>query len=132
MIVKTDSKLTTNSYCCFSFLGLDPASSKTECTNSSSRSSSNSTSFEVALSTTRLFMSNCKANVLPNRFMISWLAGFGFDSVQLKRYRRTRNYVWVHIYEIIHGVYKCLYNNMFSFCIFIGRKLCVIKVHMHG
>ena len=25
-----------------------------------------------------------------------------------------------------------LYNNTCSFCIFIGRELCVIKVHTHG
>ena len=25
-----------------------------------------------------------------------------------------------------------LYNNRCSFCIFIGRELCVIKVHTHG
>ena len=25
-----------------------------------------------------------------------------------------------------------LYNNACSFCIFIGRELCVIKVHTHG
>ena len=27
---------------------------------------------------------------------------------------------------------KTLYNNTCSFCIFIGRELCVIKVHTHG
>ena len=25
-----------------------------------------------------------------------------------------------------------LYNNTCSFCIFVGRELCVIKVHTHG
>ena len=28
--------------------------------------------------------------------------------------------------------YAVLYNNTCSFCIFIGRELCVIKVHTHG
>ena len=28
--------------------------------------------------------------------------------------------------------YRNLYNNTCSFCIFIGRELCVIKVHTHG
>ena len=28
--------------------------------------------------------------------------------------------------------YNCLYNNTCSSCIFIGRELCVIKVHTHG
>ena len=28
--------------------------------------------------------------------------------------------------------YTILYNNTCSFCIFIGRELCVIKVHTHG
>ena len=29
-------------------------------------------------------------------------------------------------------IYRLLYNNACSFCIFIGRELCVIKVHTHG
>ena len=29
-------------------------------------------------------------------------------------------------------IYVSLYNNTCSFCIFIGRELCVIKVHTHG
>ena len=29
-------------------------------------------------------------------------------------------------------MYLQLYNNTCSFCIFIGRELCVIKVHTHG
>ena len=29
-------------------------------------------------------------------------------------------------------IYLSLYNNTCSFCIFIGRELCVIKVHTHG
>ena len=28
--------------------------------------------------------------------------------------------------------YESLYNNTCSFCIFIGRELCVIKVHTYG
>ena len=30
------------------------------------------------------------------------------------------------------GHYRLLYNNTCSLCIFIGRELCVIKVHTHG
>ena len=29
-------------------------------------------------------------------------------------------------------IYRLLYNNACSFCIFIGRELCVIQVHTHG
>ena len=37
------------------------------------------------------------------------------------------------LYQIINVVrYIILYNNTCSSCIFIGRELCVIKVHTHG
>ena len=51
----------------------------------------------------------------------------------------------VNVVESIHFVHSCkllnhktkcnhntLYNNTCSFCIFIGRELCVIKVHTRG
>ena len=49
----------------------------------------------------------------------------------------------VKIQTLVIGSVKCiklqasrcyciLYNNTCSFCIFIGRELCVIKVHTHG
>ena len=37
-----------------------------------------------------------------------------------------------HIKYILIICYIHLYNNTCSFCIFIGRELCVIKVHTHG
>ena len=38
-------------------------------------------------------------------------------------------YTSVNLYSCI---YVFIHNNTCSFCIFIGRKLCVIDVHMHG
>ena len=37
--------------------------------------------------------------------------------------------LYIYIYICI---YIYLYNNTCSFCIFIGRELCAIKVHSHG
>ena len=39
------------------------------------------------------------------------------------RYRQEVTYIYYYYY---------LYDNTCSFCIFIGRELCVIKVHTHG
>ena len=33
---------------------------------------------------------------------------------------------------LLFDLHSILYNNTYLFCIFIGRKLCVIKVHTHG
>ena len=38
----------------------------------------------------------------------------------------------INICRDMPGAYYSLYNNTRSFCIFIGRELCVIKVHTHG
>ena len=38
----------------------------------------------------------------------------------------------MHFTDLMQVCHQVLYNNTCSFCIFIGRELCVIKVHTHG
>ena len=38
----------------------------------------------------------------------------------------------ISLYKWYKKIYNVLYNNTCSFCIFIGRELCVIKIHTHG
>ena len=48
------------------------------------------------------------------------------------------NCLWIEkknprkIIVLLLAIYRALYNNTCSLCIFIGRELCVIKVHTHG
>ena len=45
-------------------------------------------------------------------------------------YYTRRKPLLVHSWQSYHNFYY--HNNTCSFCIFIGRELCVIKVHTHG